>query len=140
MTDSADRLDQIEQLLVIAAQQVDNSAEAIGRHEAIVYRIDQQQETNTQIITRLGQQQEATSCSIVRLSESENTLVQSMQQLVNFSLAAEERAAADRAEIRERLAALEAKAERQQEMLASLEAGQEQHQQILNQILRRLDR
>ncbi len=95
-----------------------NSTNRLDRIEALVER-------NSEAIARLGQQQEAVLRLIARLSESENKLLQSIEQLVNFSLTTEERAIADRAEIRERLAALE--------------AGMEQHQQMLNQILRRLD-
>lgn len=95
-----------------------NSIDRLDRIEALIER-------NSEAIARLGQQQEAALRLIARLSESEDKLLQSVEQLVNFNLTSEERAVADRAEIRERLAALE--------------AGMEQHQQMLNQILRRLD-
>ena len=95
-----------------------NTTNRLDRIEALV-------ECNSEAIARLGQQQEATLGIIARLSESEDKLLRSMEQLINFSRTVEERAAADRAEIRERFAALE--------------AGMEQHQQMLNQILRRLD-
>jgi chromosome segregation ATPase len=95
-----------------------NSTNRLDRIEALI-------ELNSEAIARLEQQQEAALRLIARLSESEDKLLRSMEQLVNFSLTAEERAIADRAEIRGRLAALE--------------AGMEQHQQMLNQILRRLD-
>lgn len=95
-----------------------NTLNRLDRIEALIER-------TSEAIARLQEQQEATLGLIARLSESENKLLQSMEQLVNFTRTAEERAAADRAGSRERFTALE--------------AGMEQDQEMLNQILRRLD-